>query len=254
MRPPRSRRSRVGLAAAVLAFAVVALLVNVPLPAHAAPSARPSALQPAAGLTASVTWNGVNINTLGSASSALSIDFSQSASLVYNWSGGAAAGITINDARLQMYYFGFAVSTRDVTLSIAEGTGSANLDWTPLSIDYVLEGVYRLTASLIAPNGTTMWSENFYVRGNAPFGILAVIPIVLLIIAVYEIYALVRSGRYAMLGRKGPPPSSEPGPSDKTAPAAGGGAAPASSPPTETPTETPAESTAETPPPSGGTS
>lgn len=245
MGPIRFRGARIGVTAVIFAVAAVALLVNVPVSARAAPAAQPSIVKPAAGLTASVTWNGVDISTVGSTSSALSIDFSQSANLDYVWSNAPAPGI--NDVRLQMFYFGFAIVTRDVTLS-APQTQSAGvpLNWTPLSIDYVLEGLYKLTASLVAPNGTTMWSENFYVRGTAPLGFVALIPIVLLIIAVYEIYALARSGRYAALGRKpvSPPPEKPPTEAPPSAPS--------EAPPSEA--EAPPGAPSETPPPAGGSS
>ncbi len=248
MRSSRPRRGRVSLAIAVLAFALVGLLLNIPASTSASSAPRSAAVQPAAGFTGDVTWNGVDISTLGTISSALAIDFSQSANLLYTWSNVPAPGI--NDARLQMFYFGFAVATRDVSLSAAQTSGSVPLNWTPLSIGYVLEGVYRLTASVIAPNGTTMWSQDFYVRGNAPLGILAVIPIVLLLIAVYEIYGLVRSGRYAALGRKPASPPETPPPS---------GTPPQTPPkeaetPAETSPEAPPDATAETPPPPGGVS
>jgi hypothetical protein len=248
MRSSRPQRRTVPLAIAVLAFAIVGLLLSVPTPVGASTATRSASVSPSAGATGTVTWNGVDVSTLGSATSALAIDFSQSANLLYKWSNVPSPGI--NDARLQMFYFGFAVATRDVTLSIPQTTGSVPLNWTPLSIGYVLEGVYRLTASVIAPNGTTMWSENFYVRGNAPLGFVAVIPIVLLLIAIYEVYALVRSGRYAALGRKETPPPSTP-PSSGTPPPASSKEAEA---PAEEPAETPSDSTAATPPPSGGSS
>ena len=240
------RLNRVGpghrsLSVALVAFCVVALLVSVPIPGKATASLQPSAVQPAATSTYAVTWNGVDVSTAGTSSSALAIDFSQSANLNFTWSG-TSAPVTISDARLQMYYFGFAVSTRDQIVSNppTNSIGHIPLSWTPLSINYLLEGVYRLTASFIAPNGTTMFSENFYVRGNAPLGFVAVIPIVLLLIVVYELYGLVRSGRYAAFGRKsaGPPPSSPPPTSETETPAG-------ESPPPEEPG-------AGTPPPSGG--
>ncbi len=236
MRFRRTSSQRAGLATAVLIFGIIALLLNVPAPARAAPSIHPSTAVPAAGSTPYVTWNGVDISTASSASSALTIDLTQSANLIYNWS--TSAGIRINDARLQMFYFGFAVVTRDQTLSVAQSSGPIPLSWTPLSISDVLEGVYRLTASLVAPNGSTMWSENFYVRGNAPLGFVAVLPIVLIVIMVYEVYGLFRSGRYAAIGRKGvaPPPAIP----TTTAPPTG--------PPA------PAEPPAQSPPPSGGSS
>jgi len=250
-----SARRRVGTLATIFAIAVVALLANVPATARASPTFRASSAQPEAGAAYVVTWNGVDVSTAGTPSSALSIDFSQTASLNFNWSTGASAPVNISDARLQMYYFGFAVSTKDQVVSNSVACSSKchiPLDWTPLSINYVLEGVYRLTASFIAPNGTTMWSENFYVKGNAPLGFVALIPIVLLLIAIYEVYGLVRSGRYAALGRKpsaptsGTPPQVPPeapsAPAETPAPAAA-----------PTPEETPAAPD-EGLPPSGGSS
>ena len=81
------------------------------------------------------------------------------------------------------------MATRDVSLSAARTSRSETprLD-SPLdsaTSSRVSPGSPR---SVIAPNGTTMSNQDFYVRGNAPLGILAVIPIVLLLIAVYEIY------------------------------------------------------------------
>jgi len=219
-------------------MAVVTLLVSVPVPSRASPISQPSTARPEAGTTWTVTWNNVDVTTASAASSALGIDFTSSANVLFNWSTGTSATETVGSAQLQMFYFGFAVTTRTQTVNnpVASSSGSIPLSWTPLSIAYVLEGVYKITASFLAPNQTTLFSENFYVRANALLGFVAAIPIVLLLIAIYEVYALVRSGRYAALGRKlagsppsSPPPSSPPG--DST-------------PPTEAPE-------AETPPPGG---
>jgi len=215
-----TRSPRVGLATAVFALLVLGLLLSVPVPTRATSVVPAAASQPTA---YAVTWNSADVTTASSASSALSIDLTQSANLLYNWSTGSP--VTINDARLQMYYLGFAVSTRDQIVSnpVAQSSGSIPLSWTPVSVSDLLEGVYRLTASFLAPNGTTMFSENFYVRGTAQLGILALLPIVLLILVVYEVYALVRSGRYASLGRKSvsPPPSTPPDSSTTTPPPSG---------------------------------
>lgn len=207
----------------------MALLVNFPATARAVPTVTGSAIPSAAGSVYSVTWNGVDVNTAGSASSAMTIDLTQSANLLYSWNTGSAAKVNIDDARVQMFYFGYAVATRDegVTNSVAQSNGSIPLSWTPLTVSYLLEGLYKLTASFIATNGTTMFSESFYVRDNAPYGILAILPIVLLLIMVYEVYELARSGRYASVGRKiaappsgggAPPAEKEAGPSSETAP------------------------------------
>ncbi len=233
MRSAPYRSRRVGLLAAVVVVAVVALLVSVPVPARASPSVAPVAPQSSGGVGYTVTWNNADVSSASSASSAMSIDLSQTANLVYYYNVSLTGpSVTISDARLQMYYLGFAVSTRDQVLTNpTPGSGHIPLSWTPVSIGYLLEGVYRLTASFLAPNGTTMWSENFYVRGTAPFGFVALLPIVLLIIIVYEVYGLVRSGRYAGIGRPAeggappstppPQPSGETAPSEETSPPAG---------------------------------
>jgi len=249
----RSRRAATVVAVALVVVVVFGALSTVPLSARAQPtSARPHVAATSV-FTGSVTWNGVDVSTASTVSSAFAIDFSAAAHLVYYWNSTTPA--TINDARLQMFYFGFAVATRDVYVSnpSTNQTGLVHLDWTPLSIGYVLEGVYLLTASILASNGTTMWSENFYVKGNALYGILAVIPIVLILLLIYEVYALVRSGRYAALGRK------EPEPTESSPPSAGGAGGPGGAASTdETGGTTPsgaegAPPADATPPPEGGT-
>ncbi len=180
------------------------------------------------GVAGNVTWNGANICTSTSSSSALSVDLSQTDHLRYNWSVSAGPSLNITDARLAMFYFGFPVATRDVTQTGARvsTSGTIAMDWTPGAISFVLAGLYSLTASLLDSNGTTVWSESFFVNVTAPYTILAVLPIVLLLIAVYEIYSVARSGRQAALGRKAPP-----SPPRETPPAE----------PTETPAPAPAE-------------
>jgi len=252
MRSPHRRFRPIGLSAAIATFVIAALLVGVP--ARAQPSAPAPAAQTSGGVAYTVTWNNVDVSTASTASSALSIDLSSSANLVYYWNvtGVPLSSVTISDARLQMYYLGFAVSTRDQVLTTpAPGSGSIPLSWTPISVSYLLEGLYRLTASFVAPNGTTMWSENFWVRGTAAYGFLAILPIVLLIIIIYEVYGLARSGRYAAIGQKvgaAPPPTPPPG-SPSTEP-------PAPSPPAEgaaAPSE-PAPDSGGAAPPTGGSS
>jgi len=228
-----------------LALAAVALLLNVPALAGAASAAPAATSRPTAGTGYTVTWNNVDVSTAGTTASAISIDFTQSATVLFNWTGSTA--VTIGSAQLQMFYFGFAVATRTATVTnpVAQAAGSIPLTWTPLSLAYVLEGLYKITASFIASNGSTIFSENFYVRANALYGFVAAIPIVLLILAIYEVYALLRSGRYAMLGRKpeSPPPASPP-PTDS-----------ATSPTTpEGDTETSSPAAEESSPPSGGSS
>jgi len=245
----RRRAGGVLTSGLVLALAMVALLLTIPSFTSASAPASGASLPHALGTTYTVTWNTVDVSTASSTSSALSVDFTQSATVWFNWSG--TSSVTIANAQLQMFYFGFAVTTRTVTETnpTASASGHIPLTWTPLSIAYVLAGLYKITASFIAPNGTTMFSENFYLRATALYGFVAAIPIVLLIIAIYEVYALVRSGRYAMLGRKPatPPPSTPPPKTPESAP-------PTESAPTEGETPSATPPVEETPPASGGSS
>lgn len=254
MRPSYGRFRRLALPTAFAAFVVAALLVNVPAPARAQPTPLAAPAQTSGGVTYTVTWNNVDVSSAGTSTSALSIDLSSSANIVYYWnvSSGTVSRPTISDARLQMFYLGFAVSTRDQILSApSPGSGHIPLSWTPVSVSYLLEGLYRLVASFIAPNGTTMYSENFWVRGSAPYGVGAILPIVLLIIVIYEVYGLARSGRYAAIGQKAepaPPASPPPTPSSTPPP-------PPSPPAAESAESNPSgEDAGSSPPPAGGSS
>ena len=227
MVPIRRARRRLRVAGlATLAFTTVLLLLLPALSTAVTPAeARPSAATVGCagtpvsnGVSANVLWNGVNVCSYSSASSSLSIDFSKSADIRYFWNASQAPSVSVNDARLEMFYFGFALVTRDQIASVAEsGTGTFDMSWTPGVVTYVLEGLYGLTASLIAPNGSTVWSEQFFVTAAAPFSVLAVLPILLVVIAIYEAYSLAISGRQAALGR-GQAPSPPPTPTAAAAP------------------------------------
>jgi len=244
---PGSRKRLLRFSTVVIAFAVVGVLLALPVGASSTTATTTAASGGPVSYT--VLWNGVDVNTAGSPSSALSVDLANSVTVNYYWNvsvGGPS--VTINDARLQMYYFGYAIATRDVGISNpTPGSGHVPLTWNPVSVPYLLEGVYRLTASFLAPNGTTMWSENFYVRGTALLGFVALLPIILLILVIYEVYGLVRSGRYAALGGlpKGLPPSTPPSAPETTAPPPEEEAAPPTS---------ATEGAGENPPASGGSS
>jgi len=233
---------RVGLVAALaLLLAVPALPVS-----SAAAPARPASatVDTAVGLSAVVYWNGVDISTAGSASSAFSIGSNSQVNVRYFWNS-TLRGVTfdLNDARLAMTYFGFALSTRDVP-PIASGNftnGSFFMNWNVGAIEYVLAGTFLLTATLFSASGANVWSENFYVHLVPPDAVLAIIPILLIIIVAWELYAVARSGRQAALkkGPAAPPPSSAPGaaPPPPGNPPAGGNPPPSggSPPASETP-------------------
>ena len=179
----------------MLAFLVVLPVGSLAVPASE-PSGSVSPAQASGGVSATVTWNGANIQTASTQSSAFTISLNAAVNVRYSWT---STGYSINDQRLQMFYFGFALGTRDVTETSGTATGSVPLNWTTGPLEYVLAGVYQLTASLIASNGTTAWSESFWVDVSAPFYIGAVLPIVLILIAIYELYSLATVGRQAAL-------------------------------------------------------
>ena len=244
-RQPFRRRAAVRVALAAVALA---LLVSAPLGALATSS--PSrvttiAATPASGpITATVTWDGVNIATANTTSSAFHISFNGAVNLLYSWSQPVltAAAWSVNDARLQIFYFGFALGTRDITTTVGRTTGSIVMgNWSTGPLQYILEGTYMLTASLIATNGSTAWSQSFWVDVAAPFYILAVLPLVLVLIAIYEVYALCCSGQHysrPKVAQSTTPPATPPS---------------AATPPT-TPATTAPEPAAESTPPPGGSS
>jgi hypothetical protein len=212
-------------ASVLLGVAIAGLLLVLGLApvigAHALPAAatlggpRPFGAAASSDLTGRVTWNGNDVATAATMSSALSTNFGSTVDLHYVWSsGGAGSGAgalyNISDARLQMFYFGFALATRDVLDStpVAADNGTFDMTWSPGVLQWLLAGTFGLTASLLAPNGTTEWSQNFFVHVTAPASIGAVIPILLIIIGIYEFYALAMSGRQAAMSAPSAGPSS----------------------------------------------
>ncbi len=215
----------------VLGPVVVALgLLLLAVPSAGASPAASARLTTASlsGITATVTFNGKDISQAPAPSSAFSVNLASSFDLIYTWSSvstgsGVSASLpTVNDARLAMLFFGFSLSTRDVILSNAVPSvgGRIYMNWSPPSVLHVLlAGTYELTASLLDPNGSTLWSQNFYVDVAAPFTIGAVLPVILVLIGVYELYGLLTSGRQARPPKTAPKPWSDP----SAAPAAGAG-------------------------------
>ena len=165
-----------------------------------------------------MTWDGTNVTTATSDSAALSVNFASTITLRYYWSSSSV--YNLSDARLQMYYFGFALSTRDVVNSnpIAGTSGVFTMTWQAGALDYLLEGTYRLTASLLTPSGSSAWSQDFYIHASAPADILAAIPIILLLIVLYEVYGLITSGRQSAppTPAKATPPPAKPSTPPKT--------------------------------------
>ncbi len=239
-----ARRSVLAVALTLVLVLPVGSSFAAATPTGAAAGYACPAAQTAFGVSANVTWNGTNICTAGSSSAALPIVFTQNAHVVFNWSSAGGRLLSVTDARLAMNYFGFAIATRDVGSITPPGpagnpSGTFVMDWNPGALTYLLAGLYSVTATLFASNGSTVWSDTFYVKAIAPYTLLAGIPIILILIAVAELYSVARSGRAAAAGRKAP---------NGAAPAA---PASSSSSPAPTPSSPPAE-TPETPPTEAG--
>ena len=149
-------------------------------------------------------------------------------------------GPNVTTARMQAIYFGAVISTDQVsTHTNLSGTGSGTMNWTLGTFTYLLAGLYLLTASLVDSNGTTVWSESFYMQASAPYHVGSGLIIFLIVLALVELYSIATVGRSA---RKRPKAlsSAPPTPWQQPSSTAEGGAAtpsgetpPTGSPPTE---------------------
>jgi hypothetical protein len=156
-----------------------------------------------------VTYNGQATANASNPSSALSVSFGSTANLDFSWhaSGGKINQplvIPVQTARLQVMFLGLSVYTKDQTLSPPSSTpnGTVNLSADFTLNRYLLEGLYELSGSLITPNGTVAWSENFYVKASAPYHLTAA-SIGLALIALYEVYTIAIVGRWVTQRSKG---------------------------------------------------
>lgn len=230
--PVRAKVPRQATLALLLVSVVVGVFLIAPsgaLAAAAAPAPHAVAtVEPAAsGLSAYATWNGVNVATAANASAAFRMSFGANVTVIFYWTQATgSAPIAVDDARLQIFFFGFALGTRDITTVGAATSPLSMNNWNTGPLQYILSGTYQLTASLLATNGSTVWSQSFWVNITAPYYILALLPIVLILIAIYEVYALCTVGKYAMIGR--PPKSSEPTPPSPSSPTQDSAEAPGS--------------------------
>jgi hypothetical protein len=226
-RPARSVRGW----ATIALLALVLLMLVAPTVSVTASSLGPVAtVVPSAStgaISANVLWNHQDASKYDSASSAATIAFNAAVDVHFFWNStsgpaGAPALITISDARLQIFYFGFSLVTRDVfeTPPTPALSGGYDMSWSTGALQYILEGTYRLVASLLTPNGTTEWSQTFWVIEAAPFYILALLPIVLLALGIWEIYSIATVGRQAALGRTRPPKTEGEPPAEPTETAA----------------------------------
>ncbi|HTW56011.1 MAG TPA: hypothetical protein VMG36_06155 [Thermoplasmata archaeon] len=203
MEPAGSRRPVRGIVPVVL-FALALLLVALPAvgPARAAPV---PALPSAPVLGSSATWNGHNVTAAGSAGTAFKVNTNER--VLVNFSFEIATGAQITTARLIVYYFGAEISANSVAANPLSGT--AQMNWTLGTYTYLLQGIYRLSVSLVYGNGSTAWSQGFYINAQAPYRIASGATIFLIVLGLAEIYwiATVARGPRRPKGRGTAPPT-----------------------------------------------
>ncbi len=188
---------------------LLAMVVALPIPTSSVrPRVVPWASPSAPSVQAQVTWDGVNVASAARPSSALSASFSSPIAIRFVWNStsagpGALRPFTVSTARLQLFYLGLALDTRDVVDQNPQPAtnGTFDMEWDPGVLNWLLEGAYTATVSLLDPNGSTVWSEGFYLHEEAPYSVAAVLPILLLAIVAYEAYAVAISGRLARPNR-----------------------------------------------------
>lgn len=218
----RRKEAYRALAFLVAAGVVALLLAPPPVGARSDPGpalAGPPPPPPGA-VGASVTWNSIDVASHTSRAAAVGTSFTGLVGVKFTWKSVGAipsrlVAFNISTARLQLIYFGLPLTTRDEVNSspIADTGGTFNMQWDPGILRYLTEGSFAMLASLIAPNGTTMWSEQFYIHATAPFAVLAILPVLLILIVVWELYSLATVGRASAPSpwqQRLPPPPAEP--------------------------------------------
>jgi hypothetical protein len=191
---------------------------------HASPAPRsPPTTGPGGGAAIAYffTWNGKSVSNATTTSSALDVNLASPIAMQFHWVGPGPQGPPggVSEVEFQAYLFGFPFITRALTNTPALGSSSgvSNLSWDPGALNYLIAGVYECLASIYAPNGTTTWSEWFYINIQAPFTIGAVLPIILLLLVLFEVYALLTVKPTPPKGGAAPSPPSPPAPSPPAA-------------------------------------
>jgi len=232
-------RGAVGRGLFAVAIGTIGLLLVLPALGAAqtiesAPIGPRSALPTAVGISnPAVTWNGKPIGDASTQAHAFSITTDQR--VLVNFSFVVPPfGPDVTTARIQALYFGAVISTDQVSTSTTAGVGKGLMNWTLGTFTYLLAGVYVLSASLVDSNGSTVWSEHFYIDATAPYHIGSGLTIFLIVLGLVELYSILTVGRSVRrrpkTGGKAPPE-----PWQQPASTAEPGAAPAATPPAESP-------------------
>ncbi len=181
---------------------------------------------PAAPFRAGVTWDGTNVSSAHSPTTAFTLTPGQKARVFFGYVEPVTQGPHVTNASLTLTYLGVVIESSITpahpTPQSLAGAGFAEINWSFGSLYQVIEGAFQLTASLLDKNGSTVWSEPFYVDARAPYSLESGFVVVLLILFVLEAYYIAAAFRTARGGRRAsPPPPSAPPPVPPASPAAG---------------------------------
>lgn len=184
-----------------------------------APPVPPAAhAQTPVGFSATLTFNG--LQTVGATSVANALSVSPGiVTASFSWQDLVPVGTSASVAQAQLlgYVFGFAAYNRVQVASNTSAAGSINLSGDFSQVRYVAEGVYELVGQLTATNGSTIWSETFYIHVLSTDH-LTVVNIVLIAIFLWEVYAIAKLRSPPRLKKGGdssmPPAKDPPAPVD----------------------------------------
>jgi membrane-associated protease RseP (regulator of RpoE activity) len=183
-----------------MVLAVLALLLLIPAASAAGtfhPAIAPSSVTPTAalgGISVVVTADGkptAGATSVGSAVT-VSMDSPVNVTFAYSAVGGA---VTVGLARLQLFVLGVVTGSKELSITDAHPSPSGSVsvvgDYTYAK--YLIEGVYAMHATLLDPNGSTLFAETFYLKVHAPYELTAV-TVVFALLLVYEVVAVVSMG------------------------------------------------------------
>jgi len=180
------------------------------------------------------TWDGQNLSSASTPAGAFSLQSGDTAAVRLSYVGPGAA--QVGNSTLVVTYLGLALTTSRAGAHVVGGppiTGASQINWSFGSLSEALEGVFQLTVSLLFQNGSSAWSESFYVFVKAPYELESGAVVVLLILVAAELYWGLAAIREARKGRRPGSGSTAPAPSTGSQP--GEGTTPAAPPGTGSP-------------------
>lgn len=161
----------------VAALGALAGLVATAVPIGGAPIPHPSVnpTQPSQPVVqASLLFDGHSAANATSVGSAIGVNARSLIPVSISWVArggklGTPGSVSVQQARVDLLLFG--ASTLSNVLNeqpaVVGSNGTANLSLDYRQYVYLAEGVYELRGSLLAPNGSALWTELFFIHVTA---------------------------------------------------------------------------------------